>query len=198
MNTENTAAVIGTEAKARGGRAPTFANDGKLLANLIALRDGTEDAPSRTLSLQLVEMGLVEIQKAKTTPGKGAPKHNFILSPEGVSRIALLERSEARSGVTEAEAAVAAAEAALEAANESVKVARAAVTEAKANLKAAVKAETKANAEPKAPKAAPAPVAETAPEVTPEPEAEAPAVETEGETAPETVAEEVATETAEA
>ena len=194
MNTENTAVVAAvTEAKTRGGRAPTFANDAKLLANLVALRDGTEAAPSRTLSLQLVEMGLVEIQKAKTTPGKGAPKHNFILSPEGVSRIALLERSEARSGVTEAEAAVAEAEAALEAANESVKSARAAVTQAKADLKAAVKAEAKANAEPKAPKAAT--VAEVpAVEVTPEPEAEAPAVEAEA------VAEvtETETETAEA
>ena len=193
MNTENTAAVVGTEVKARGGRAPTFANDGKLLANLIALRDGTEDAPSRTLSLQLVEMGLVSIVKEKTSEGKGAPKHNFVLSDEGVSRIALLERSEARSGVTEAEAAVAAAEAGLEAANESVKVARAAVTEAKANLKAAVKAETKANAEPKAPKAAPAPEAEVEPETV----AEVEPTET-AEPEAETVAEEVATETAEA
>lgn len=180
MNTENTAVVAAvTEAKTRGGRTPTFANDGKLLANLVALRDGTEAAPSRTLSLQLVDMGLVSIVKAKTTEGKGAPKHNFVLSDEGVSRIALLERSEARSGVTEAEAAVAEAEAALEAANESVKAARAAVTEAKANLKAAVKTEAKANAEPKAPKAAPAVETEAVTEVTPEPETEAVAEETE-------------------
>lgn len=159
---ENTAALVAAVAT-RGGRAMTFSNDAKLLANLIALRDNTEDAPSRNLSHQLVEMGLVEIQEEKLVGGKaGRPKHNFVLTDEGFTRIALLARSEARAAVADAETALAEAEAASEAAAEAAKAAKAAVTQAKADLKAASKASDKIHAEP---------MPEPRPVVTPEPEA---------------------------
>ena len=181
---------IATEAKTRGGRAPTFADNAKLLAALIALRDRTEDQPSRILNLQLKEMGLVEIALVKTSEGRGAPKHSFVLTPEGVTRIEMLIRSESNNAVLAAETALAEAEAIAEAATEALKSAKANVTAAKAALKSAQKASDKAHAEPKAQKAAPAPVAET--ETTPETEPETALAET--ETTPETSTEEVETE----
>lgn len=113
-----------TEMKTRGGRSAYLADNSNLLAALVAVREGGESAPSRTICLQLVERKLVEIQKVKTGEGRGAPMHNYVLTGQGKSRIALLSANLSRAAlkaahaaVADAAATVAVAQAALDAAN---------------------------------------------------------------------------------
>jgi len=71
------------------GRPAKFENKKQIAAELKKI--GTENAPSRYLTMQLVDAGYVEKQPVNTGK-KGRPAHNYVVAGKGRSLMALAQR----------------------------------------------------------------------------------------------------------
>lgn len=87
------------------GRPATFTNKAARLTALVAIRDNAETAPSRFLTAQLVEAGLVEITELRVEGKRGRPRHVPALTGKARSWVALMERNLARAAEKAAAAA---------------------------------------------------------------------------------------------
>lgn len=86
-NATNTKANA-TETRGRG-RPAAFENKKQIAAALRAI--GTENAPSRYLTMQLVEAGYVEVQPV-SNGRRGRPAHEYTVAGKGRSLLALAAR----------------------------------------------------------------------------------------------------------
>jgi|AntRauMFilla1563_2_1112583.scaffolds.fasta_scaffold12116_2 hypothetical protein len=75
------------------GRKPALTDKFEIVSALCAIRDGNKaEAPSRYLTYKLVHKGLVDVEKVKTSTGRGAPKAVFVVTGRGRNYINLSAR----------------------------------------------------------------------------------------------------------
>ena len=94
---------MSNETKAARGRPATFASKDAKLAALVAIKVGdAENIPSRHLTAQLVEAGLVEIKEERVEGKRGRPRHVPALTGRARSWVANMERIAAKRAAKEA------------------------------------------------------------------------------------------------
>jgi len=93
------------EIKAARGRPATFNSKEAKLAALVAIKAGdAENIPSRHLTAQLVEAGLVEIQEQRIEGKRGRPRHVPALTGRARTWVATMERNAAKRAERAAQA----------------------------------------------------------------------------------------------